>query len=120
MTPLPTEEELVKAIRVAADDVDNFVGLCEHSMAARRKLKEMLEFAIAVEQSAREARERAIQWCADFLEQIAKDDDTSEVGEEASGAFNTGAGRPMSERLRDWNHEIAESLRRLARGEGGK
>ena len=50
--------------------------------------------------------------CALLLEQVTKDDDTSELGEAAADAYNAGpARRSCSDRLRDWNSVLAVAIR---------
>lgn len=71
--------------------------------------KAIADALLAVEQET-------IERCAALVEQVARGDDVSEAGERAADAFNSGAPRrSMSERLRDWNSEIAKAIRSTAR-----
>jgi hypothetical protein len=63
---------------------------------------------------SREATERERERCAALVRQVAAEDDESELGENAAVAFNAHDRRPMSERLRDWNEEIAKGIESAA------
>lgn len=56
----------------------------------------------------------AVEAAAAILEQCSRDDDESETGEAAQGAFNDDAGAPdMNERLRRRDAVIADGIRAL-------
>ena len=71
---------------------------------------DMLEPALSIVRAAHAAgREEA----AKLLEQVARDDDESELGARAAEAFNTSDRREMNDRLRSWSAVLAEGIRAL-------
>lgn len=81
-----------KQARVAADADDNYCAAFAQARA-----------------DAAVARER--ERLAALLEQVADEQDDSDIGERASDAFNYGNRRSMSERLQSWNKVIADAIR---------
>ena len=62
----------------------------------------------AIDRAVAQERER----CAKMLEQVARDDDASNIGERAADAFNNGsAHRSMTARLKDWNRVLVDAIR---------
>ena len=67
----------------------------------------------AIAQARAEGHAAGREEAAKLLEQVARDDDESELGARAAEAFNTSDRREMNDRLRSWSAVLAEGIRAL-------
>lgn len=73
------------------------------------------DIALALADTAAQARAEALEEAAKLLEQVADVKDASDIGERAADAFNEWPARAaMSDRLKAWNDVLASAIRTLA------
>ena len=83
------------------------------SMRGHTKMMNIESVWDAIAEARAEGHAAGREEAAKLLEQVARDDDESELGARAAEAFNTSDRREMNDRLRSWSAVLAEGIRAL-------